>query len=76
MILEKQCDRLAAFYAAYERVKFGDGKQLGERRYSTRQADDWGHRVGLQPVPDQKATAEEIEAWERKLADALKRGGA
>lgn len=73
MIISKQCDRLAAFYAAYERVKFG-GARPCSTRYTTRQADDWGHRVGLQPVPDQKATEAEIEAWERKVADVVNRG--
>lgn len=61
-----QAARLAAFYRAYELVRFGrPATQNGE--YSTAQAIAWGKVKGLYPVPAGDATGHEITGWEEKL---------
>lgn len=67
----KQCHRLAAFYLAYELVRYGKPVSA-YRTYTTAQADQWGRQVGLQPVPGPQADPAVIGAWEGRLAEVLK----
>lgn len=62
----KQCDRLAAFYRAYEATH---PRKPGHKThiYGTAKAEAWGVQVGLQPVPGPGADPAVIVEWERRL---------
>lgn len=70
----KQCDRLAAFYRAYEAVHPPE-KGHKTRVYPTGRADAWGEQVGLMPVPGAGADLAAIVEWERKLETVVSWNG-
>lgn len=70
----KQCDRLAAFYRAYEAVhplKPGQKTHV----YPAARAEVWGEQVGLMPVPGAGADPAAIVEWERKLETVVSWNG-